>query len=376
MAEEKQAGERTEQATQKRLKDAREKGQVPRSRELTTASLLIFSGLGFIWTGPEITKAFVDIARRSFSFQRSDITSTTWMLAALNSSLFEVFLTLTLFFFLVYLAAGVSPVAIGGWSFSTSSMNFKGSRLSPAKGFKRMLGANAVIEVVKSIGKFGVVGLVAWFTLSSIFDELLSLGTESIEQALPHGLGLISFAFIGISASLLIIAAIDIPFQLWKNAKELKMTKQELKDEFKDTEGKPELKSKIRQQQRDISQQRMMSEVPDADVIITNPEHYSVALKYEDFGEKAPVVVAKGADRIALKIREIALAHHVTIVAAPPLARSIFHTTKLNQEIPSGLFLAVAQVLAFVYRLNTYRKEGGDKPDLDDELPIPEDMNY
>ena len=293
-----------------------------------------------------------------------------------SSSVLEVFMALSFFFLFVYVAAAFSPVAIGGFSFSTSAMNFKGNRLSPAKGFKRMFGATAAMELIKSIAKFALVGVFSWMILSGIFDELLTLGMETIEQALPHGLKLVSYAFIGISSSLLIIAAIDIPFQLWNHSKQLKMTKQEIKDEFKDTEGKPEVKSKIRQQQREMSQRRMMAEVPNADVIITNPEHYSVALKYEDFGKKAPVVVAKGLDRIALKIREIAVAHNVTIVAAPPLARSIYHTTELNEEIPSGLYLAVAQVLAFVYRLNTYQKAGGVKPDLDDDIQIPDGLNY
>ncbi len=376
MAETDQAGERSEQATPKRQKDAREKGQVARSKELTTASLLLFSGLGFIWTGPSIAHSFSEIAKRNFSFQRNDLASAPWMLTALKSSMFEAFMALSLFFIFIYIAAALSPVAIGGFSFSTSALGFKGNRLSPAKGFKRMFGATAAMELIKSMAKFALVSLFSWTILSGIFNELLSLGAETIHQALPHGIKLVSYAFTGISASLLIIAAIDIPFQLWNHAKQLKMTKQELKDEFKQSEGKPEIKSKIRQQQREISQRRMMAEVPKADVIITNPTHYSVALKYEDFGKKAPVVVAKGRDRIALKIREIAVAHNVALVASPPLARSIYHTTELNEEIPSGLYLAVAQVLAFVYRLNTYQKKGGVKPVLEDDIPIPDDLNY
>jgi len=376
MAEEDQAGERSEQATPKRQKDAKEKGQVARSRELTTAMLLIFAGLGFLWSGPDIAKAFYHMAIANFSFHSTDLRSVEFMFASLTHSISTVFLALSLFFITLYLAAALSPAAIGGFSFSTSAMSFKGSRLSPAKGFKRMFGSTAAMELIKSFGKFAVVGLVSWWILSSIFDELLSLGIESIEQALPHGLKLVSYAFIGISSSLLIIAAIDVPFQLWNHSKQLKMTKQELKDEFKDTEGKPELKSRIRQQQREISQRRMMTKVPEADVVITNPEHYSVALKYEDFGNKAPVVVAKGVDLIALKIREIANAHNVSIVAAPPLARSIYHTTKLDQEIPSGLYLAVAQVLAFVYRLNTYEGKEGDKPQMPEVFEIPDELQY
>ncbi len=375
MAED-QAGERSEKATPKREKDARKKGQVPRSRELTTASLLIVAGVGFLWTGPGIAEVFQRMAARNFGFYRSDLVKDSWLFNALSSSLFEVFMTLSLFFLFIYLAAALAPAAIGGWTFSGSALGFKANRLSPAKGFKKMFGSTALMELVKSIGKFVLVAVVAWMILSNIFDELLQLGHETIESALPHGLSLVIFSFLGVSSSLLIIAAIDVPFQLWKHTKELKMTKQELKDEFKDSEGKPEIKSKIRQQQREMSQRRMMAEVPKADVIITNPEHYSVALKYEDFGERAPTVIAKGVDQIAFKIREIAKAHDVQIVAAPALARSIYHTTKLDQEIPQGLYLAVAQVLAYVYHLGTYQKSGGDKPKLSDDFPIPDDLIY
>jgi len=373
MAEE-QAGERSEAATPKRQQDARKKGQVARSRELTTASLLIVAGVGFLWTGPAIAAVFAKIATRNFGFLRSDLSKESWMFNALTASTFEVFMTLSIFFLVIYLAAALSPAAIGGWTFSGSAIGFKADRLSPAKGFKKMFGSTALMELIKSIAKFGLVAVVSWIILSNIFDDLLQLGHETIETAFPHGMSLVIYAFMGVSSSLLIIAAIDIPFQLWNHSKQLKMTKQELKDEYKDSEGKPELKSKIRQQQREMSQRRMMAEVPKADVIITNPEHYSVALKYEDFGERAPIVVAKGVDLIAFRIREIATAHDVQIVAAPPLARSIYHTTKLNQEIPQGLFLAVAQVLAYVYHLGTYQKNGGVRPKLDDHFPIPDDL--
>ncbi len=371
---ENQAGERSEKATPKREQDARKKGQVPRSRELTTASLLIVAGVGFLWSGPDIAEAFQKIAARSFGFYRSDLIQESWMFTALTESLYEISITLSIFFLVIYLAAAISPAAIGGWTFSGSALGFKANRMSPAKGFKKMFGSTALMELIKSIGKFVLVATVAWIILSNIFSDLLQLGHETIETAFPHGLGLVIYAFLGVSSSLLIIAAIDVPFQLWNHSKQLKMTKQELKDEYKDTEGKPEVKSRVRQQQREMSQRRMMAEVPKADVIITNPEHYSVAIKYEDFGEHAPVVVAKGVDHIALKIREIANAHDVQIIAAPPLARSIYHTTKLNQEIPQGLYLAVAQVLAYVYHLGTYQKDGGDKPQLSDDFPIPDDL--
>jgi flagellar biosynthetic protein FlhB len=298
------------------------------------------------------------------------------MLEALRASVGEALWGIAPLMAAIFLAALAGPVALGGWTFSIDAMAFKGERLSPLKGFKRMLGANAAMELAKAIGKFAVVSLVAWWTLSALFPQFLSLGELTVERAMATGLSLVSLAFLGVSASLLLIAAIDVPYQLWSYGKQLKMTRQEIKDEYKETEGRPEVKSKIRQIQREMAQRRMMAEVPQADVVITNPEHYSVALKYEDFGDRAPVVVAKGTDLVALKIREIAAAHDVAIVPAPPLARSLYHTTELGEEIPRGLYLAVAQVLAYVYQLKTYRRAGQAKPRLNDDLPIPDDLRY
>ncbi|PIP80913.1 MAG: flagellar biosynthesis protein FlhB [Gammaproteobacteria bacterium CG22_combo_CG10-13_8_21_14_all_40_8] len=375
MAEE-QAGEKTDEATPKRAEDARKKGQIPRSKELTTASLLIFAGLGLKWTGPGMVETLLDVSKKSFGFRVIQSNDDWWLVSVLMDSVAEIFIATIPLFAMLFVAAAVSPIILGGWNFSAESLAFKGDRLSPLNGFKRMFGISALIELIKGVGKFSIVGVVAFSILNKMFDELLSLETESLEMAIQHGLSLVLLAFLGVSASLLMIVAIDVPYQIWNHNKELKMTKQEIKDEYKDSEGRPEIKSKIRQQQRAMAQRRMMSEIPTADVIITNPDHYSVALKYEDFGTRAPVVVAKGVDIIAFKIREIARAHNITIVQAPPLARSIYYTTKLNHEIPNGLFLAVAQVLAYVYQLNTYEKTGGRRPQLNDNIPIPDDLSY
>jgi flagellar biosynthetic protein FlhB len=375
MAEDR-TGERTEQATPKRRADARKKGQVPRSRELTTALILLMAGVGLSTAGGWMVDHFSAVAMRNWQFAPRDFKQDLWMLEALRASVGEALWGIAPLMAAIFLAALAGPVALGGWTFSIDAMAFKGERLSPLKGFKRMLGANAAMELAKAIGKFAVVSLVAWWTLSALFPQFLSLGELTVERAMATGLSLVSLAFLGVSASLLLIAAIDVPYQLWSYGKQLKMTRQEIKDEYKETEGRPEVKSKIRQIQREMAQRRMMAEVPQADVVITNPEHYSVALKYEDFGDRAPVVVAKGTDLVALKIREIAAAHDVAIVPAPPLARSLYHTTELGEEIPRGLYLAVAQVLAYVYQLKTYRRAGQAKPRLNDDLPIPDDLRY
>jgi len=323
-----------------------------------------------------MVETLLDVSKKSFCFRVIQSNEEWWLVSVLMDSVAEIFIATIPLFAMLFVAAAVSPIILGGWNFSAESLAFKGDRLSPLNGFKRMFGISALIELIKGVGKFSIVGVVAFSILNKMFDELLSLETESLEMAIQHGLSLVLLAFLGVSASLLMIVAIDVPYQIWNHNKELKMTKQEIKDEYKDSEGRPEIKSKIRQQQRAMAQRRMMSEIPTADVIITNPDHYSVALKYEDFGTRAPVVVAKGVDIIAFKIREIARAHNITIVQAPPLARSIYYTTKLNHEIPNGLFLAVAQVLAYVYQLNTYEKTGGRRPQLNDNIPIPDDLSY
>ncbi|RMH44526.1 MAG: flagellar biosynthesis protein FlhB [Gammaproteobacteria bacterium] len=375
MAEE-HIGERTEQPTPKRKQDARKKGQVPRSRELTTAMILVFSALAFLLFGHWMAGEFFSVSHATWAFTRAAAFDERIAVGLLVAAMRDIFLTVGPSLLMMFLAALAGPILLGGWVFSIESMQFKAERISPLKGFKRMFGAQAAMELLKSIAKFVVVAIIAWLLLTLYFPKLLSLEFLELDQAIPRGIEVVVFVFLGLSASLILIAAIDVPYQLWRHHSQLRMTRQEIKDEFKETEGKPEVKSKIRQIQREIAQRRMMAEVPKADVVITNPEHYSVAIRYDDFGDKAPIVVAKGTDLIALKIREIAVAHNVAIVPAPPLARSLYHSTEIGEEIPRGLYLAVAQVLAYVYQLQTYRRDGGQKPRLSDEWPIPEDLRY
>ncbi|MFT4607463.1 MAG: flagellar biosynthetic protein FlhB, partial [Chitinophagales bacterium] len=206
-------------------------------------------------------------------------------------------------------------------------------------------------------------------------NEFLGLGALPLTASLQHGAWLIGMSFLVVSLSLLFIAAIDVPFQLWDHSKKLKMTLQEVRDEMKDTEGKPEVKSKIRQMQQEIAQRRMMDAVPEADVIITNPTHYAVALKYKHESMAAPVVVAMGKDLIAFRIREIARENEVEIFEAPPLARALYAQSELKKEIPGQLFFAVAQVLAFVFQLRTARQQGLVMPQRPDPYMSPEEEN-
>jgi flagellar biosynthetic protein FlhB len=273
------------------------------------------------------------------------------------------------------LAALIGPISLGGWLFAAGSMAPKFSRMNPGAGLKRMFSAKALVELLKALAKFFIVLFVALAVLSADIDDLLRIAHEPLDMAIIHSLQLVGWSTLWMACGLIIIAAVDVPVQLWESHKKLLMTKQEVRDEHKDQEGKPEVKQRIRQLQREMSQRRMMAAIPEADVVITNPTHYAVALKYDPDKGNAPVLLAKGSDFLALKIREIAVANNVLLLESPALARSIYYSTELEQEIPGGLYLAVAQVLAYVYQIRQYRAGKGKRPDpLQDDLPIPPDL--
>ena len=250
----------------------------------------------------------------------------------------------------------------------------KFSRMNPAAGLKRMFSAKALVELLKALAKFFIVLIVALLVLQSDIDDLLRIAQEPLEQAVIHSLQVVAWSALWMACGLILIAAVDVPVQLWESHKKLLMTKQEVRDEHKDQEGRPEVKQRIRQLQREMSQRRMMAAIPDADVIITNPTHYAVALKYDPEKGGAPMLLAKGSDFLALKIREIGAKHTILLLESPALARSIYYSTELDQEIPAGLYLAVAQVLAYVYQIRQYQAGKGKRPDPLDDLPIPPDL--
>jgi flagellar biosynthetic protein FlhB len=260
---------------------------------------------------------------------------------------------------------------LGGWSFSPEALSFKPDRLNPLSGLKRIFGPKGLMELVKALAKFLVVSLVAILYLWTQSDHFLNLGREPFQQAMAHAGWLYGMSFLAISSALLLIAAIDVPFQLWDHSQKLKMTLQEVRDELKETEGRPEVKSKLRQLQQEMAQRRMMEDVPSADVIITNPTHFAVALKYRPGEMAAPLVVAMGQDNIALKIRQIGAEHGVEIFEAPPLARALFAHGRIGEPIPAQLYYAVAQVLAFVFQLQRVREQGGEVPPRPDAFMDP-----
>lgn len=374
MAEE-SGQEKTEEPTAKRLEEAREKGQVPRSRELTTVLVMMLSAVTLFFVGENIVADLGEVMALSFSLTRKQLFDTDVMVNTFIQSVEIMAFDVGIFLAVTLVAALAAPALIGGWNFSGEAMAPKGERMSPLKGLKRIFGPQGLIELAKALGKFILVGAISTAILWGIRDQLLTLGRQEVEVAMADLGYLTLWVFLAITASLILIALIDVPFQLWNHTRQLRMTKQEVKDEMKDSEGNPEVKGRIRRMQVQLSQQRMMQDIPSADVVITNPTHYAVALKYDQTKSGAPVVVAKGADLISQQIRMVAEHNEVPILSAPPLTRAVYYSTEIGDEIPSGLYIAVAQVLAFVFQLRRYRKQGGNKPHLNTEdLPIPDDL--
>lgn len=374
MAEQDSGQERTEEPTQKKLDEARKKGEVPRSRELNAMAVMILGAGGCIATSGPVFEALKHVFERSMQVPREAIFDKSWLATFFIDSVKEVFATLTPFFIILLITALLVPGAVGGWNFSMKAVAPKASKLNPLKGLKRMFSAHSLMELVKSLSKFLLVGFFGLFTIYRYRDELLNLGFESVEGAIVHAVTILGWSFFMLTWALVFIAAIDVPFQIFQNKKQMKMTKQEVKDEYKDSEGKPEVKGRIRQAQREVSQRRMMAAVPEADVIITNPTHFAVALKYDPETMRAPILVAKGTDFLAEQIRKIAKEHKVPILTAPPLARSIYYHTKLDQEIPGGLYVAVAQILAYVFQLKAYYEGKGEYPGVQPSVEVPDHL--
>ena len=375
MAEEETGQERTEEATPRRLERAREEGQVPRSRELGTAAILLTGSASLLAFGESISDRIMDIARGCFELRRADVFETGFMAERLVDSLHWALLGLVPVFIALTLAAVLSPVALGGWMFSAKPMTPKFERLDPLAGLQRMFSLRSLVELLKAIAKLLVVGGATLLLLWSLRADVLAMAKEPLEAAIHHASHLVLWSALALSASTLLIAAVDVPFQLFDHAGKLRMTTQQVRDEMKESEGRPEVKSRIRQLQRQMAKARMMNAVPKADVVITNPTHYAVALRYDVDKSGAPLLVAKGADLVAFRIREIAQANGVPVVSSPRLARAIFHTTEIEQEVPSALYLAVAQVLAYVYHLRNWRRTGGKAPQLPGEFDIPDGMD-
>jgi flagellar biosynthesis protein FlhB len=369
-----QSQERTEQPTPKRLQEAKRKGQVPRSRELNTAMMLTAGALMLYQFGPTLGQGLMEFMERALDLGPADLADPTAMLRRIQQATVDMILLFTPLFVVLVGMALAAPALLGGWSLSAESLAPKGERLNPVAGLGRIFSVRGLVELVKAIAKVslvaGIGGAFLWFHRA----ELLAAPTASLADDLFHAFRLFGIVLIVLAAATFSIALIDVPYQLWDHKEKLKMTRQEIREEAKESEGRPEVKGRIRQLQREISRRRMMAEVPKADLVVTNPTHYAVALCYEPSKAAAPRVVAKGADLMAAQIRTIARANRVSVIEAPALARALYHGVKLGQQIPASLYLAVAQLLAYVYQLRTARETGAREPEQPRDLPVPEDL--
>lgn len=356
------AQERTEQATPKRLEEARKKGQIPRSRDLSTAAVTLVGGGAMYILGGQITGQAADMMRRTLTLTREEATDSSYLVSAFAQAAADGLWLSAPVLLAITLAAIIAPLALGGWSFSGEALMPKFSRLNPIEGVKRMFALRSLVELAKAMAKFGIVAVVAGIVLWHDAPTLMALGREPLQQAIGHATQITGKALLLISAGLLIIAGFDVPYQLWQYAKQMRMSREEIREEYKESEGSPEIKGRIRSMQQQLARQRMMQEVPKADVIVTNPTHFAVALKYDEKRMRAPIVVAKGADEIAAKIREIGGEHAVPIFEAPPLARVLFRNVDIGEEIPATLYVAVAQILTYVFQLKVAKRAGHQPP--------------
>ena len=374
MAENENGADKSEEPTEKRLRESREKGQLARSRELSTVAVTLGGIGGLLASGGSLAGSLMAMMRGTFELRRETLLDEGSMVVLLMQSGMIALDAIMPLLLVLLLVSIIGPISLGGWLFSAKAMAPKFSRMNPGAGLKRMFSTMALVELLKALGKFLVVLGVALLVLNAYQDDLLSIAKQPLDLAIMHSVEIVGWCALWMACGLILIAAVDVPFQLWDNKQKLMMTKQEIRDEYKDSEGKPEVKSRIRQLQREMAERRMMQAVPEADVVITNPTHFAVALKYDGSRGGAPMLIAKGGDFLALKIREIAQEHEVTVLESPALARAVYYSTELDQEIPAGLYLAVAQVLAYVYQLRQHRTGKGRRPDPLGGLPIPPDL--
>ncbi|HEY6896966.1 MAG TPA: flagellar biosynthesis protein FlhB [Rhodocyclaceae bacterium] len=370
--------ERTEPASSRRIEQAREEGQVPQSRELV-AFLVLLTGVSGMWgMSGWISSHASGIMRHGLSFGRDDAFNITAMQHSVLNLSVEAMLLMAPIFFLTIVAALGAPFMIGGWVFSTKAVALNFERLDPVAGFKRIISMQGLGEMVKAILKTMVVGGMVFWVVWRDSDILFAMLGQSLDVGMATFFRLVFSSLAALLAGIAIIVAIDVPFQLWQYYSKLRMTREELRQEHKEQEGDPQLKARIRAAQREMSKKRMMSEVPKADVVVTNPTHFSVALKYDSSSMSAPQVVAKGRNEVALKIRELAAEHNVPILEAPPLARALYRHAEIDDQIPAALYTAVAEVMAYVYQLNQFIADGGRSllpPDAPDAIVVPEGMD-
>ncbi len=366
--------EKTEDASPRKIEKAREEGDVPRSRELATFTVLMTAGACLWAFGGMLVGRLATSLKSGLTLDREQIFNPNILLERILNDIVSVLLACLPIAGAIMLIALISPMLIGGWLFSSKAFMPNFGKLNPIKGIGNMFSKNALVELFKAIIKTIIIGVVAWIVVSGQKEAMLGLAVEPLNESSAHVGDMIGRSFLFITGALGMIALIDGPYQLWHWKDKLKMTRQEMIQESKESDGNPQIKGKIRQMQREMARGRMMQNVPTADVIVTNPTHYAVALKYAD-GKGAPRVVAKGVDDVAAKIREMGAENKVPMLEAPALARALFKHTEIDEEIPEKLYSAVAEVLAYVYQLRAYKKGEGDYPDRPTRLKVPAEMD-
>lgn len=365
--------ERTEPASGRRLEQAREQGQVPRSREVGAFLVLIVSAGVFWFLGSWMVHRVAAVMRRGLTLDVPLTREPQLVLVRFADLSYEALLVLLPLFGALMLAVLASPWFLGSWNFSPKALQPDLKRLDPLKGLGRLVSWSGLLELLKAVAKAGLIAGVGMAVIWSERSDILALFSQPLDSALASAGHLLAFSFLAVVAAMLIIVVIDVPFQLWEYHEKLKMTREEVRQEQKEMEGDPHVKGRIRSLQREAARRRMMGAVPTADVIVTNPTHFAVALSYKN-GMGAPRVVAKGRGAIALKIREIGAAHAVPLLEAPPLARALYRHVEIDQEIPATLYAAVAEVLAYVYQLSTWRQTGGTYPLPPREIAVPAEL--
>jgi len=367
--------DKTESPTAHRLEKAREEGQIPRSRELTSV-LMLLAGLMTLWLGGSLmARRLAAMVASGLRFDHSMVNDSKLIIGHISGLIGQAVMALLPLMAGLVMVAIAAPMLLGGLVISGKSIKVDFKKLNPLPGFARMFAAQAWTELFKGILKAVLVGSVGGWYIWSHWPEMLRLISQSPSNALMHGLEMIAACCALVVLGLIPMVGYDVFWQLYSYYKKLRMSRQEIRDEFKQQEGDPHVKGRIRQAMRAAARRRMMADVPKADVIVTNPTHYSVALQYNE-KMSAPKVVAKGAGDVALKIRELAAEHRIPLLEAPPLARALYRHTEIGQQIPGALYAAVAEVLAWVWQLRRWKREGGLIPNKPKNLPVPADMDF
>jgi flagellar biosynthetic protein FlhB len=337
---------------------------------------MMAGGAGLVMLGPGMARGLEDIFKHWLTFDHASLSHPELLWTAFMSTIMSTIMLVMPLAVVLMIAAMAAPILIGGWMFSFEVIQVDFGKLNPINGVGRLFSVNGLIELVKAILKATLVGFVAYWVLWGKRTEILSLAAEPITGGVPHMLDMLIWTYVLITAAMLLIVAIDVPFQIWHYNFKHRMTKEEVRQEHKESEGDPQIKSRIRAMQRQMARNRMMSAVPKADVIVTNPTHYAVALVYQEGVMRAPKVVAKGSYLLAQRIRELGEENNVPILSAPPLARALYRHAELEQEIPAALFAAVAEVLAYVYQLRSYNSGAGELPQKPEKIEVPEGMDF